>query len=77
MYENRIDWVDYAKGIGILLVVYGHLLSSVFHKGIQIPKHFFELSDSIVYSFHMPMFFFLSGLLVEKYLIDLTGCNIS
>ena len=63
--NNRADWVDYGKGIGIILVVYGHLLSSGFHAGLNIPERFFILSDSIVYSFHMPLFFFLSGLFVE------------
>ena len=65
MSNARKDWVDYAKGIGIILVVYGHLLSSGYHAGLSIPKHFFELSDSIVYTFHMPLFFLLSGLFVE------------
>lgn len=64
--SNRADWVDYGKGIGIILVVYGHLLSSGFHGGLNIPEHFFVLSDSLVYSFHMPLFFFLSGLFVES-----------
>jgi len=64
--ETRSTWVDYAKGIGILLVVYGHLLSSGYHAGLKIPQDFFDLSDSIVYSFHMPLFFFLSGLFVES-----------
>ncbi len=59
---QRTDWVDYAKGIGIILVVYGHLLSSGFHAGLAVPQHFFLLSDSLVYSFHMPLFFFLAGL---------------
>jgi fucose 4-O-acetylase-like acetyltransferase len=63
--DNRADWVDYGKGIGIILVVYAHLLSSGFHAGLKIPENFFVLSDSIVYSFHMPLFFFLSGLFVE------------
>jgi fucose 4-O-acetylase-like acetyltransferase len=63
--NDRADWVDYGKGIGIILVVYAHLLSSDFHAGLNIPEHFFILSDSIVYSFHMPLFFFLSGLFVE------------
>jgi fucose 4-O-acetylase-like acetyltransferase len=63
--NNRADWVDYGKGIGIILVVYAHLLSSGFHGGLNIPERFFILSDSIVYSFHMPLFFFLSGLFVE------------
>jgi fucose 4-O-acetylase-like acetyltransferase len=64
--EARADWVDYAKGIGIILVVYGHLLSSGYHAGLKIPSDFFAYSDSIVYSFHMPLFFFLSGLFVES-----------
>ncbi|HLO16016.1 MAG TPA: acyltransferase [Anaerolineales bacterium] len=64
--ETRSDWVDYAKGIGIILVVYAHLLSSAYHAGLKIPGQFFALSDSIIYSFHMPLFFFLSGLFVES-----------
>lgn len=63
--DNRTDWVDYGKGIGIILVVYGHLLSSAYHAGIKIPEHFFLISDSIVYGFHMPFFFLLAGLFVE------------
>ncbi len=66
MNNARTDWVDYAKGIGIILVVYGHLLSSGYHAGLEIPQHFFELSDSMVYTFHMPLFFLLAGLFVER-----------
>ena len=47
MEKKRIEWVDVAKGYGILLVMLGHL---------QMP----EIQVSI-YSFHMPLFFFLSG----------------
>jgi len=61
----RSTWVDYAKGIGIVLVVYAHLLSSAYHNGIAVPQRFFEISDSVIYSFHMPFFFFLSGLFAE------------
>jgi fucose 4-O-acetylase-like acetyltransferase len=63
---TRANWVDYGKGIGIILVVYGHLLSSAYHMGIKVPEQFFALSDSIIYGFHMPLFFFLSGLFVEN-----------
>jgi fucose 4-O-acetylase-like acetyltransferase len=59
---QRTGWVDYAKGIGIILVVYAHLLSSGYHAGLEIGESFFLLSDSLVYSFHMPLFFFLAGL---------------
>jgi fucose 4-O-acetylase-like acetyltransferase len=61
----RASWIDCVKGIGILLVVYAHLLSSAYHAGLDIPERFFRLSDSIIYSFHMPLFFFVSGLFVE------------
>jgi fucose 4-O-acetylase-like acetyltransferase len=64
--NDRKEWIDYAKGIGIILVVYGHLLSSGYHDGLNIPGHFYELSRNIIYSFHMPLFFLLSGLLVEE-----------
>lgn len=64
--NERTNWVDYGKGIGIFLMVYAHLLSSAYHAGIGIPEQFFKLSDSMIYSFHMPLFFFLSGLFVEE-----------
>ena len=47
---DRLDWVDVARGIGILAVVIGH----VWTRG--------PLRDAL-YSFHMPLFFILSGML--------------
>ena len=50
--KKRVGYIDIAKGIGIILVVMGHndfaLISPFAHK--------------LIYSFHMPMFFFMSGL---------------
>lgn len=60
--SNRDNWVDCAKGIGIILVVYGHVARGLVKAGIEVPIVFYDLTDSIVYSFHMPLFFFLSGL---------------
>ncbi len=51
--KERINWVDVARGIGVLLVIYGHGLAVT-------PLRF------IIYSFHMPLFFFLSGLVFHK-----------
>lgn len=64
--ETRSSWVDYAKAIGIILVVYGHVARGLYNAGINIPRKFYELTDSIVYSFHMPLFFFLSGFFFYK-----------
>lgn len=47
---TRLDWVDVARGIGIVAVVAGH----VWTRG--------PLRDAL-YSFHMPLFFLLSGML--------------
>ncbi|GAB4332618.1 MAG: acyltransferase [Desulfobulbaceae bacterium] len=63
--SRRTEWIDYAKGIGIILVVFAHLQSSGFHAGLGVGERFFHLSDSIIYSFHMPLFFFLAGLLAR------------
>ncbi len=47
----RLDYVDVAKAFGIVLVVVGHAVAE--------PVEMLML----VYSFHMPLFFFLSGCL--------------
>ena len=45
----RIQWIDYSKFIGIVMVILGHLYLN--NKYIT----------NFIYSFHMPFFFFLSG----------------
>lgn len=59
---DRSLWADYAKGIGIILVVYGHVARGVHSAGLPMDEEVFRLVDSVIYSFHMPLFFFLSGL---------------
>jgi fucose 4-O-acetylase-like acetyltransferase len=56
--EKRIIWIDNLKAIGILLVVLAH------HKE-DIPNWFIRY----IYSFHVPLFFFASGLVFrpQKY----------
>ncbi|MCU5775826.1 acyltransferase [Erwiniaceae bacterium BAC15a-03b] len=55
-------WVDYAKGIGIALVVFGHVNRGLYSSGVYLSEGSYKLLDSIIYSFHMPLFFFLAGL---------------
>jgi fucose 4-O-acetylase-like acetyltransferase len=59
---EREEWVDYAKAFGIILVVYGHVARGIANAGIKGDESTYYLIDSIIYSFHMPLFFFLSGL---------------
>jgi len=60
--STQYEWVNYAKGIGIILVVYGHVARGVFNAGMTEDGKLFRLVDAVIYSFHMPLFFFLSGL---------------
>lgn len=49
--SGRIIWMDYAKTVGIALVVFAHMPS--------------RLAD-IIFLFHMPLFFMLSGYLYKS-----------
>ena len=53
--KNRIEWIDYSKGILIILVIAGHAIPE-FDLHLDYLAHF-------IYSFHMPDFFILSGYL--------------
>lgn len=49
---KRYDYLDIAKGLGILAVVWAHTLKVGWSHGL-------------IYAFHMPLFFFLSGMLFD------------
>lgn len=50
--NTRINWVDVAKGIAILLVIVGHTFSTRDLKP--------QIIRGMIFSFHMPLFFMLS-----------------
>lgn len=51
--NTRIDYIDTAKGIGMLLVIFAHI-------------NYMQPSLTIIYSFHMPLFFIISGMMFKK-----------
>ena len=55
----RLAWVDIARGIGILLVVYGHGQRSI---DPTIMPPWMLIQNRLIYAFHMPLFFLVSGL---------------
>jgi fucose 4-O-acetylase-like acetyltransferase len=63
---KRIEWIDYAKGIGIFLVVFGHALRGMVNDSIIQSTVLQRSVDQWIYAFHMPLFFFLSGLFIER-----------
>lgn len=50
LQTKRIEYIDIAKGLGMILVVIGHSINGMSFPGLWI------------WSFHMPLFFILSGL---------------
>jgi len=61
----RADWVDVAKGMGIVLVVFGHAVDGLLKAGIAEAGGGWAASYFAVYTFHMPLFFLLAGLFVQ------------
>lgn len=51
--EQRLDYVDAFRGLGIIAMVMGHI-------------GFGEIFDHFIHAFHMPMFFFISGFFYRK-----------
>lgn len=52
---NRLNWIDWAKVFAISCVVFGHTP--------QVPGSF---PQYFIVTFHMPLFFFISGYLTKK-----------
>lgn len=62
---GRKKYLDISKGIGIILVVLGHSFpdeNSI--SGISIPL--FAVLKDLIYTFHMPLFFFVAGYLATS-----------
>lgn len=56
--KERLEWVDTAKALGLILVFWGHLL----YGGSSVAG----VINRAIYSFHMPMYFILSGYVIKQ-----------
>lgn len=54
--NKRLEWLDIAKGLAIILVVTGHLIQN------RIENYDLNPIFKIIYMFHMPLFFYISGI---------------
>jgi acyltransferase len=50
--DGRVFWIDVARAVGIFLIVFSHLNQSGF-------------SEAFLWTFHVPLFFFISGYLTK------------
>ncbi len=70
MRNQRLLYIDSIKGLAILLMVMGHVIAT------QYPNPYFVLDNGprdamllfrVIYSFHMPLLMFCSGLFIIKH----------
>ena len=53
MAKDRFDYIDIARGLGILMVVWAHIMLTGW-------------THRMIYAFHMPLFFLLSGTVFNR-----------
>ena len=73
--RERVKWLDTVKGVAIILVVIGHVCGSLYNSGL----HELPVINSIkifVNSFHMQLFFMISGYVFIYSYCDVTDRNI-
>lgn len=71
MGMERIKWIDQSKGMAIFLVVVGHVIANGHSSGIVDKNGLWPVINRLIYSFHMPLFFLISGYLaMPKFLIS-------
>ena len=57
MKDRRFHYVDAARGIAVLLVIYGH----TFRESMRAAYAWCDFSYALVYRFHVSLLFLLSG----------------
>ncbi|MGI9537792.1 MAG: acyltransferase family protein [Desulfocapsaceae bacterium] len=61
---SRVLFVDIARIYGVALVFYGHIIESYMKAGSPVAAVHYKF----IYSFHMPLFFILSGYIAKEQL---------
>jgi fucose 4-O-acetylase-like acetyltransferase len=78
--KTRLEWIDYDRGLSIVLVSFRHAYESISNSGFDMANYpALEYANVFLFGFRMPMFFiasgmFLSGSIQKK---GLTQYNVS
>lgn len=60
---KRIRWIDEVRGFAIIMVIIGHVIGGL---GCEIGGGEDNILRTIIYSFHMPLMFIISGLVAHE-----------
>ena len=63
--QQRAYWIDYVKGLAIILVVLGHLAGGLVNSGLEAASSMVQLNHEL-YFLRMPVFFIISGMFFRK-----------
>lgn len=58
---ERIKWIDQTRGLAILLVILGHIIGGLSTNVGSYSNFSREILYNIIYAFHMPLIFAISG----------------
>ena len=65
MPSKRIEYIDAIKGFAAICVIIGHVCDGYLQSGLFGNVGFLFVLFKLIYSFHMALFFILSGFLME------------
>ncbi len=64
--NKRFGWIDYDRGISIILVTYRHCFESMEKAGLDMKSYpFLEYINVFFFGFRMPLFFIASGIFIS------------
>lgn len=63
---GRYEWVDYDRGISIILVSFRHTFESLYNSGVRLYEYpSIEYMNVFLFGFRMPLFFIASGMFLS------------
>lgn len=66
--RQRIAWIDYARGLNIVMVVIGHVIGGMLLLDLLDDGPLLRIWDARYYNIRMPLFFVLSGIFAERWI---------
>lgn len=69
MSSGRLNWIDNARGIAIILVVYRHVFEGLKNTSILSVAGNYQLLENLqitFFSFRMPLFFIITGVFIQR-----------
>ncbi len=65
--NKRHGWIDYDRGISIILVTYRHCFEGMEKAGLDLKSHpWLEYINVFFFGFRMPLFFIASGMFISQ-----------